>query len=150
MIRRCLETDPKRRWRHIGDARIEIEEALRAPADATVPASEIRAAPMTRRKALLYGAASVGVLASGAAGGVWLDRRRRPVIAPSFRRLTFRRGIIRSARVAPDGQTILYGAGWDGDRCRVHTVRVDGPESRPLDFPDANLLAISRSGEVAL
>src|ERR671912_771240 len=28
LIRRCLERDPARRWRHIGDARIEIEEAL--------------------------------------------------------------------------------------------------------------------------
>ena len=69
---------------------------------------------------------------------------------PSFRRLTFRRGLIRSARVAPDGQTILYSALWDGDRCRVHTVRVDSPESRPLDLPDGNVLAISRSGELAL
>ena len=52
--------------------------------------------------------------------------------------------------MAPDGQTILYGALWDGDRCRVHTVRVDSPESRPLDLPDGNVLAISRSGELAL
>ena len=29
-------------------------------------------------------------------------------------------------------------------------VRMDSPESDPLDLPDANLLAISRSGEVAL
>lgn len=50
----------------------------------------------------------------------------------------------------PRRKTILYGALWDDDRCRVHTVRVDSPESRPLDLPDANVLAISRTGEVAL
>jgi dipeptidyl aminopeptidase/acylaminoacyl peptidase len=98
----------------------------------------------------VYGAASLAMLASGVGGGVWLERRRRPALAPSFHRLTFRRGLIRSARVAPDGQTILYGALWDGDRCRVHTVRVDGPESHSLDLPDANVLAISRSGEIAV
>jgi Tol biopolymer transport system component len=81
-----------------------------------------------------------------------LDRRLRPAAGlPSFHRLTFRRGIIRSARLAPDGLTILYSALWDDDRCRVHTVRLDSPESRPLEhLPDGNLLAISRSGEVAL
>src|SRR5204863_3982510 len=28
LIRRCLEKDPKRRMQHIGDVRLEIEEAL--------------------------------------------------------------------------------------------------------------------------
>ena len=80
-----------------------------------------------------------------------VDRRLRPAaVPPSFRRLTFRRGLIRSARLAPDGQTIFYSALWDGERCRVHTVRVDSPESSPRDLPDGNVLAISRSGELAL
>ena len=86
----------------------------------------------------------------GSRGGIWLGGRGGPAVAPSFRRLTFRRGLIRSARVAPDGQTILHGALWDGGPCRVYTGRLDSPESRPLDLPEANVLAISRSGELAL
>jgi serine/threonine-protein kinase len=47
LVRRCLEKDPKRRLQHIGDARIELEEALaggdslRDPRDATpaIPAT---------------------------------------------------------------------------------------------------------------
>ena len=31
-----------------------------------------------------------------------------------------------------------------------HSVRLESPESRPLDLPEANVLAVSRSGEVAL
>jgi serine/threonine protein kinase/Tol biopolymer transport system component len=31
LIRRCLERDAKRRWRHMGDVRIEVDEALSAP-----------------------------------------------------------------------------------------------------------------------
>jgi eukaryotic-like serine/threonine-protein kinase len=150
LIRRCLERDPKRRWHHIGDARIEIEEALATPADTLSPASAAGAAAVTRRHALAFGAASLALLTSGLGGGMWLGRRARPPLAPSFRRLTFRRGLIRSARFAPDGETILYGALWDNDRCRVHTVRIDGPESRALDLPEANLLAISRTGDLAL
>jgi Tol biopolymer transport system component len=108
------------------------------------------AAAVPRRQALLYGAAALAALASGL-GGAIVGRRSRPAaVPPTFRRLTFRRGLIRSARLAPDGQTIFYGALWDGEHCRVHTVRVDSPESSPRDLPDGNVLAISRSGELAL
>ena len=150
LIRRCLERDLKRRWRHMGDARIVIEEALAPSTDPAAGEAAIRPAPMPRRNVLRYGAASVALLASGLAGGAWLDRRPRLASAPSFRRLTFRRGLIRSARFGPDGETILYSALWEDDLCRVHTVRVDGPESHRLDLPNASVLAVSRSGEVAL
>jgi hypothetical protein len=113
----------------------------------TTPDSAVAAVP--RRRVLRYGAASLAVLASGL-GGALLERRFDPSVAPSFRRVTFRRGLIRSARLAPDGQTIVYSALWDDERCRVHTVRVDSPESRPLDLPDGNVLAMSRSGELAI
>lgn len=45
---------------------------------------------------------------------------------------------------------MLYGALWDGAPCRVHSVRPESSESRALDIPNANLLAISPSGELAL
>ena len=153
LIRRCLERDLKRRWRSIGDARIEIEEAISNPAETSgIAAAQAvaPAAPVSRRSVLMSGVGVVGALAAGVGGGVWLDRQLRPLVVPAYRRLTFRRGVIRSARVAPDGHTILYGALWENSKCRVHTVRLDGPESQPLDLPDANVLAISRSGEIAL
>jgi Tol biopolymer transport system component len=146
VVRRCLEKHRENRFHSAHDLGLALDllpsttEALAAnPPGAAVP----------RRRALLYGAAALAVLASGV-GGVILGRGFRPAVPPSFRRLTFRRGLIRSARIAPDGQTIFYSALWDGERCRVHSVRVDSPESRPLDLPDGNVLAISRSGEVAL
>lgn len=107
---------------------------------------------ISRRKALLYGASALGLAAAGFAGGAFLSGHRTivPALAPSFLRLTFRRGLIRSARFAPDGKTILYGALWDGEPCRAHTTRIDNPESRPFDLPDANVLAVSRTGDLAL
>ena len=42
LIQRCLEKDPKRRVRDIGDARIDIEEALGAGASPAVAASDSR------------------------------------------------------------------------------------------------------------
>src|SRR5687768_13571985 len=147
IVRRCLEKSRDERFHSAHDLAIALELIGRAPGAGQVTGP--RTAPGTpRRKALAYGAASVALVALGGVGGALLQRPRG--VAPAFRRLTFRRGLIRSARAAPDGQTILYGASWDNDRCRVHTARVDGPESLALDLPEANVLAVSRSGELAL
>jgi hypothetical protein len=86
----------------------------------------------------------------GFAGGVLVGRSRRSRAIPTYHRLTFRRGLIRTARFAPDHQTILYGALWDGDECRVYTVRPESPESSPLALPPAAPLAVSSAGELAL
>jgi Tol biopolymer transport system component len=149
VVGRCLEKRRDDRFHSAHDLGLALEVlATTTTSRSAVPAHH--AARVPRRRALLYGASSLALLASGLAGGMLLGGSASPTIVPSFRRLTFRRGLIRSARFAPDGQTILYSALWDGERCRVHTVRVDSPESRPLDLPDGNVLAISRSGELAL
>ena len=46
-------------------------------------------------------------------GGVLRAPRRRQA-PPSFQQLTFRRGHIATARFAPDGQTVISSASWDG------------------------------------
>ncbi|MBP8297254.1 MAG: toll/interleukin-1 receptor domain-containing protein [Burkholderiales bacterium] len=135
-------------------------------ASATPPAADVASAPralpargaakaapgLPRRQALLYGASALGLVAAGFTGGVMLrgERAVAPVRPPMFHRVTFRRGLLRSARFAPDGKTIYYGALWDGEACRVHSTRIDSPESQALDLPNANLLAVSRTGELAL
>jgi serine/threonine protein kinase/Tol biopolymer transport system component len=69
---------------------------------------------------------------------------------PTFQRLSFRRGTILSARFAPDGRTVVYGAAWEGDPCRLFSTRPESPESSPLMLPDAEILAISRGGQLAI
>lgn len=147
IVRRCLEKRRDDRFHSAHDLGLALE-LLTTPASGVVAAPN-QPATVPRRKALVYGASSLALLAAGIAGGSALGRLG-PAATPSLRRLTFRRGVVRSARVAPDGQTIFYGALWDDERCRVHTVRVDGPESRPLDLPEANVLAVSRTGELAI
>ena len=150
IVRRCLGKSRDERFHSAHDLGIALELVGRTPGTGPVsgPQRQSAVGGLPRRTALAYGAVSVALVALGAAGRAFLQRSRD--IAPSFRRLTFRRGLIRSARAGPDGQTILYGALWDNDRCRVHTARVDGPESRALDLPESNVLAVSRSGELAL
>ena len=70
--------------------------------------------------------------------------------SPTYKRLTFRRGTVTSARFAPDGNTIVYSAAWDGGRRELYTTRLESSESRSLNIQDADILAISKTGEMAL
>lgn len=87
LLRRCLEKDPNRRLRDMGDARIELEDALGAPAESELGRGKL----MTRRTAItaLAGAA-VGAAVGGVFGSVW---KRRP--AP--------RGLTRFSIPLPEG-----------------------------------------------
>jgi Tol biopolymer transport system component len=69
---------------------------------------------------------------------------------PTFTRLTYERGTIWSGRFAPDGQTLVYAAAWDGGPVKTWLSRTDRPGSTALDFAPSSLLAISHSGELAL
>ena len=77
-------------------------------------------------------------------------RRDRETPPPPTRTLTFRRGFLTGARFAPDGQTIVYSAAWDGKPSEIFTTRVGSSESRPLGIFPAGILAISSAGEMAI
>lgn len=69
---------------------------------------------------------------------------------PSFQRLTFRRGTVFNSRFASDGQTVVYGAAWEGQPSEIFQTRKDSYESRSLDIPDADVLSISKSDELLI
>ncbi|HXI13647.1 MAG TPA: protein kinase [Thermoanaerobaculia bacterium] len=68
---------------------------------------------------------------------------------PSYRRISFRRGFIMSARFAPDG-SVVYGAAWEDHELEIFSSFQTGPESRPLGLPSADVLSVSTSGEMAI
>jgi Tol biopolymer transport system component len=69
---------------------------------------------------------------------------------PSFQQLAFRRGTVWSARFAPDGHTIIYGASWEGRPSETFLTRPESTEARTLGLSDASILAISSTGEMAV
>ncbi len=148
-----LRGDLKRLKRDLDSARMAalsgaaVAEGPLAGAPAAV-AAPVAARPVRRR---LFLAITVGIaVVIGAAAGVFVGERRAKTPVPSFHRLTFQRGAIYSARFTPDGHSIVYGASWKGNPIQLFTTRADLPDSRPLDLKAAHLLAISRSGEMAL
>ena len=75
--------------------------------------------------------------------------RAAPNPPPTFRQLTFRRGPIRSARFAPDGQTVVYSAAWDGLQAgALLGSRWRAPSRSGSASRSGRSLAISRTGEM--
>ena len=95
---------------------------------------------------------ALGACLLAALGGLaWmLHREGQRLPEYSFQRLTFRRGFIDNARFGPDGRTIYYSAAWAGEPSRIF-AQTDGALGTPLpDLPPGSLLAVSRTGELAL
>jgi len=112
-----------------------------APAAADmVPASRYRGALVLAAAALL-GAMAMAFL---------LVQHRGVTDEPAYHLLTYRRGAIRMARFAPDGQTVVYSAAWEGRPVEVFTTRVGTPEARPVGVAGAEIMGISSTGETAL
>jgi Tol biopolymer transport system component len=151
ILSRCLEKRPEERFQSARDLTFALESSLDVRSGSDV--GTVRPARIPRR--WLTGAALLALgLASGAAIGAFAVRRLQPVVAdsaaPQFRQLTFDRGTIRDARFAPDGRSIVYSAAWSGAPLRVFMTRTDSSESVRLSLPDARLLSISRSSEIAI
>jgi Tol biopolymer transport system component len=89
-------------------------------------------------------------LAVGLVGGLFLARRQGQASQPLYHQLTYRRGTVYAARFAPDGQTIIYSAAWDGGKPELFSTRVGSPESMSLGLPGAQLLSMSPAGEMAV
>lgn len=66
---------------------------------------------------------------------------------PVFTQLTFRKLRVDGAQFAPGGE-VVYSAEWNDNPRRLYVMNVLSPESKPLDFGDARLAAISRSSQI--
>jgi len=132
-----IQTVPRRGYRFVGDVR----EEGNAPSVIAVPERRLR------RRSMLVAAtmAILAVIAAFFAGrAIW----RREL--PQFTQVTFRRGVVWGARFAPDGQTIVYSAAYEGKPSELFLTRAGQAVSRPLNIANAHLLSISSRGDLAL
>ncbi|MGH9366972.1 MAG: protein kinase domain-containing protein [Thermoanaerobaculia bacterium] len=151
LLERCLSKDAEDRFGTTRDLARDLA-AIRdhlsdAPLTGDLSAEVAAAAPKRRVWPALAG---IALLAVGLGAGLLAGRRLWFTPLPSFHQLTFRRGEVGGARFAPDGQTILYSAAWDGRPMEIFSTRTDSSESRPFGLSDAEVLAISRTGELAV
>ena len=127
------------------EEKVETTDAQEAAAVAPFPTPG-----QPKRHRLFAFGFGLALLAVGAGVGLFYGRKLWENPPPSFQQLTFRRGTVWSARFAPDGQTIIYGAAWDGHPTQPFLTRPESPESRSLGLIDGDILSISPSGEMAI
>lgn len=145
-MRRCLEKDPDDRFQ---SAR-EVAFALDALSTGSVSESAVPLVPATPTRRWLQAGAALLVVVALVGLGFLGGRRASEKPPPMFKQLTFRRGWLDQARFAPDGRTVIYGAGWDGKPVELFQTRTDSPESRPLGLVHAKVLSISSQGQMAI
>ena len=139
LLRRSVERDRKRRLQHVGDARMEIEEAL------ATPSTESAAAAAVQSRATVWGLVIPWTLAGVVLGGIvvgltmWTLRpaprpgspARWVVSAPPSPAPSQPTLIETELAISPDGRLIVYRATVAGE---------DGLYVRPVDRLEGELL----------
>ena len=154
IVDRCLAKDPEERYsstrdlaRDLATVRDHLSEISGVEFRSEI---EGRHPPGRRlRRALLIAAVGVMALAAGILLAPLLRVREKSPPLPNWVQIGFRRGVVWSGRFSPDGQTIVYSAAWDGGPVKIFSTRMPSTETRTLDLPPGELLAISRSNELA-
>jgi len=151
MLDRCLAKEPEERYASTRDLARDLASVRDHISEVTSGSEAMFAAtarPRRRLSSLVLGVAVAAALVAG-----WFARGRivAPPSAPRFTRLTFRQGSVSNARIAPDGQTVVYGARWVGDPPgnQLYRTQVGSPESGKFGFA-GDILAISASNELAI
>ena len=136
LLRRCLEKDLKRRLRDIGDARLDIDEALASPDSDTIAL----VAPRSRRGAWLLwalGGAVLGIVTMFSVGRQF-GGSTTPVVSHSVRsvlslppdtQLSFANRP--AIAVSPDGRTVIFRAMSQGV-ARLYRRDLDDAAAEPI------------------
>jgi serine/threonine-protein kinase len=160
LLERCLERDPRKRLRDVGEARIRLERWQNDPSslmqsDLSIMAMSESAGP---RRWLPWG---VALLAMLALAGVWFTRGNEGsspgpslelAIDLQYREL-LQEDVATNVILSPDGQTMAYLA-----KDRIHLRRLDSRQTRTLEStsnariacfsPDGQWLAFSERGKL--
>ena len=154
VVRHCLDKNPYERFQSARDLKFDLSEISSPSSISSSGVSGVmpQATPPARipRTALLTAGALL--LASAAAAAGWWTHRPAAASQPTFHRLTFRRGVVSTARFAPDQKDDRVRRRLGGGAARDVPRHGRQPESRSLGVPRSDLyadLAGQRAGALA-
>jgi serine/threonine-protein kinase len=141
LLRRCLEKDPRRRLRDIGDASIEVDETLSLPATAPPVTTSPVAAPWSARprRLIAWGAACLLLGAIAASLITWNLMRPAPLSQPASRfiirpetDLSQRALWAHALALSPDGRRLAYVEAGRDVRRKIYVRELDEFKAKPL------------------
>jgi eukaryotic-like serine/threonine-protein kinase len=149
IVQHCLEKNPEARFHSASDIAFDLEH-LTGVSGTTARAATAAVAGARPRGKLLAVLAGGVVLALAMLGlGWWLGRGSGRTPMAEYQQVTFRTGSIGNARFTPDG-SVVYSASWEGAETQLYLSHTDDPGSRELGLKSAELLSISKGGELAI
>jgi len=150
VVERCLAKSARARYASTRDLARELTLLREHASDLSSGPFRLARSHRFIRVSWFAAAVALAVAGVGLVSVSLLARRPAQPEPPDFHRLTWQRGTIESARFGPDEQTVVYSASWDGKPPAIYIKRPDSPDAVALDLPSAVLLAISRSGDMAI
>ncbi|MGA7382269.1 MAG: protein kinase [Terriglobales bacterium] len=164
IIGRALEKDRELRYQTASEVRSELKRLKRdlessrsATAHGEMPATQTSGSAQpavgepskVRPKRWTVAVAGLVLIFGLGTGwllhGEWISNPQ-----PIYRQITFRRGSVNSARFTPNGQSVVYGAAWEGTPLELFITSPESPQSRTLNLSGAAVLGISAAGEMAV
>lgn len=147
IVHHCLEKNPEARFHSASDIAFDLEH-LSGVSGATAKAlPAVTGGPRGKLLVALAGGLGLALVMLGL--GWWLGRTGGSAPVAEYQQITFRMGSIGNARFTPDG-SIVYSASWEGGDRQLYMARTDDPGARELGLKNAELLSISKGGELAV
>jgi eukaryotic-like serine/threonine-protein kinase len=153
VILRCLRKDPARRYQHLDDVAVELED-IRVETSSVVTAAQVAA---HKRTTLRRVTALAALIVAGIAAFVWYWRRPAAV-PPMVRPMVTTSGDQVNPSLSPDGTQVAFM--WNGEKRQnqnIYVQQVDGeqalqlttdpaPDGAPSWSPNGTELAFVRDG----
>jgi serine/threonine-protein kinase len=138
LLVRCLERDPLRRLRDIGEARILLEDVFQKTPHATTPNVERSVRPSPRWRHLVVPIVTAIVTGAAVAVALWpRERATNPQVTRFALSMPTERALILDPQsidlgLAPDGSRVIYKGGPRADRSQLFVYALDQLEPKPL------------------
>lgn len=151
IIERCLEKNPEDRYASTRDLAHDLQSVrdhFSEVASSSETAVPIQMPKRSLKKVLSIANIALLIVLGASTLYLLLNSKKVERSNVDYHRVTYQRGAIYSAQFAPDGQTIIYSAAFEGTDRDLYLTRTEGVESRPLGIPNSDVLSISPSGEM--
>jgi eukaryotic-like serine/threonine-protein kinase len=151
VVRHCLEKHPTQRFQSAGDLAFDLEALteISAGSKSGAQAAVQQTASAKSRGQLIAAAGVLALVGAAFALGLWVNRGSKAAPPAEYKQITFRTGAIGDARFTPDGG-VVYSASWEGGDKEIYLARTDDTGSRELGLKYAELLSVSKTGELAI